>query len=179
MYDYYAQYEKNKLNTDLEERWSNQFRWEVARHAVGEELVIYPLMEKYLGAKGKELADKGRADLQEIKELLHKLGSLTVGAHEHAGVLKSVVEHLKAHNDREEQNDLPLLQDAIGPEKALEAVAHFKRTKNFAPTRTHPNAPDKPPFETFSELITAPIDMLRDAFAKFPTEEEKEAAIKD
>ena len=62
MYDYYDQYVKASGDADAQERWSNQFRWEVARHAVGEELVVYPLMEKHLGAKGKELADHDRAD---------------------------------------------------------------------------------------------------------------------
>ncbi|KAF8900693.1 HHE domain-containing protein [Gymnopilus junonius] len=166
MYDYYAQYEKNAGNADLQERWSNQFRWEVARHAVGEELVIYPLMEKHLGARGKELADKDRSDHHQVKELLYKLESLTVGTNEHASVLKSVVELLKPHNDSEEQNDLPLLQDAIA-------------NKKFAPTRSHPSAPDKPPFETLAGLMAAPLDMLKDSFAKFPTEEEKKAVVKD
>jgi hypothetical protein len=42
------------------------------------------------------------------------------------------------------------------------------RTKKFVPTHSHPNAPDKPPFETVVGLMTAPLDKLQDVFKKFP-----------
>ena len=51
-------------DADAAARWANQMRWEVARHAVGEELVVYPLMEKNMGAKGKQLADHDRKEHQ-------------------------------------------------------------------------------------------------------------------
>lgn len=46
--------------------WANEFRWELARHSVGEELVVYPTMEKCLGAEGKRIADTDRAQHQEV-----------------------------------------------------------------------------------------------------------------
>ena len=44
---------------------------------------------------------------------------------------------------------------------------HFRR-------RTHPSAPNRPPLETFVGFLTAPIDKLKDIFAKFPADEMKE-----
>jgi hypothetical protein len=35
-------------------------------------------------------------------------------------------------------------------------------------SRAHPNAPNKPPFETVAGLMAAPLDKLRDLFEKFP-----------
>jgi len=64
MYDYYDQYVQNTGNPQAQQKWANQLMWEVARHAVGEELVVYPLMEEYLGPDGKSLADQDRADHQ-------------------------------------------------------------------------------------------------------------------
>lgn len=63
MYEYYDLYKKARDagDTDKAERWSRQLIWEVARHAVGEEIVVYPLMEQHLGAEGKRLADEDRA----------------------------------------------------------------------------------------------------------------------
>jgi len=49
--------------------------------------------------------------------------------------MKAVIDHLKPHNDSEEQKDLPLLQKAIGEDAASEAATSFKRTKKFVPTR--------------------------------------------
>lgn len=34
--------------------------------------------------------------------------------------------------------------------------------------RSHPSAPDKPPFETVVGLMTAPVDKLINLFNKFP-----------
>lgn len=41
-------------------RFGNQFTWELARHSVAEELLVYPAMEKYIGPEGKTHADKDR-----------------------------------------------------------------------------------------------------------------------
>lgn len=47
----------NSTNHDHQQRFGNQFIWELARHFIGEELVIYPAFEKYIGPKGQEIAD--------------------------------------------------------------------------------------------------------------------------
>lgn len=58
--DLYA--ENIKTASTLQEKieWRNQFTWALARHAVSEELTMYPVMEEKLGQKGKELADVDR-----------------------------------------------------------------------------------------------------------------------
>lgn len=50
---------------DDKRRWQNQFTWELARHSIGEELLIYPAFERNL-ADGKQLADKDRAEHQKV-----------------------------------------------------------------------------------------------------------------
>ena len=134
MYEYYDKY-KEATDADSKERWSNQLRWEVARHAVGEEIVVYPLMEQYLGSKGKELADEDRTQHQEVKELLYKLEGFIVGTDDHNDTLQRVMAHLRPHNDSEETNDLPPLEAALAEGASAEAAARFKRTKKFVPTR--------------------------------------------
>ena len=64
MYEYYDAYKAATGDADTQARWAHQLTWEVARHAVGEELVVYPLMEKHLGAKGLDLANQDRAEHQ-------------------------------------------------------------------------------------------------------------------
>jgi hypothetical protein len=60
-------YNKILSTTDLDEkrRWQNQFTWDLARHAVGEELVVYPALEKVL-ADGKRVADRDRGGHQTV-----------------------------------------------------------------------------------------------------------------
>lgn len=62
MYEYYDSYERAQAasDADAQARWARQLIWEVARHAVGEEIVVYPLMEEHMGAQGKALADGDR-----------------------------------------------------------------------------------------------------------------------
>jgi len=176
MYQYYDQYVQHAGQRDAQARWSNQLIWEIARHAVGEELVVYPLMEQHLGPQGVALADEDRADHQFVKENLYKLEGMEVGTPAYDQLLKEVMDHLHKHNDSEEQKDLPLLFEKLGAAGAKDAAAQFKRTKKFAPTHPHPMAPNKPPFETLAGLMAAPLDKLKDAFLQFPSAEEKQAA---
>lgn len=59
----------NAKDHDEATRWQNQFTWELARHSIAEELVVYPAFEKNLGAKGKEMADKDRDEHQIVRTL--------------------------------------------------------------------------------------------------------------
>jgi len=180
MYEYYDEYTRARNNSDVdaEGRWARQLTWEVARHAVGEEIVVYPLMEKHLGAKGLKLTDNDRADHQYVKELLSNLESLTPGHSDYHETMAKMISHLRPHNDSEEREDLPMLEPILGDKASKEAAAQFSRTKKFVPTRAHPCAPNKPPFETLLGFLEAPIDKLKDLFASFPTEEMKQEAEK-
>jgi len=42
-------------------RWRNLFAWELARHTIAEELLVYPAFEKHL-SDGKDLAAKDREE---------------------------------------------------------------------------------------------------------------------
>ncbi len=55
--------------TALEDKtkWRNQLVWALARHAVSEELTVYPAMEKHLGQEGVELTNEDRAQHQAVK----------------------------------------------------------------------------------------------------------------
>lgn len=59
----------NSSNEDETVRWQNQFTWELARHSIGEELVVYPAFEKHL-SDGKEMADHDRAEHQVVRREL-------------------------------------------------------------------------------------------------------------
>jgi hemerythrin superfamily protein len=60
-------YNKIPGTNDLDERrrWQNQFTWDLARHAVGEELIVYPALETVL-ADGKRVANRDREEHQTV-----------------------------------------------------------------------------------------------------------------
>ena len=80
--------------------------------------------------------------------------------------MKDLSQHIK----EEENDDLPALEDAISVSESQSLAKSFGRTKAFVPSRSHPSAPSKPPFETIAGLLTAPMDHLGDLFRKFPDE---------
>jgi hemerythrin superfamily protein len=56
----------NTDDVDHQARYGNQFTWELARHSVAEELLVYPAMEKYLGEKGKQHAARDREQHHQV-----------------------------------------------------------------------------------------------------------------
>lgn len=82
--------------------------------------------------------------------------------------LKTLMVDLAQHIKEEETQDLPQLEEVLSQEESEKYSKSFGRTKMFVPSRSHPSAPDKPPYETAVGLMTAPIDHLADLFRKWP-----------
>ena len=78
--------------------------------------------------------------------------------------MKDLREHIK----EEEGDDLPRLEKALSSDDSVGMAKSFGRTKAFVPSRSHPSAPSKPPFETVAGLMAAPLDHIADLFRKFP-----------
>ncbi|KAK3842659.1 MAG: hemerythrin HHE cation binding domain protein [Linnemannia gamsii] len=181
-------------------RWANQFTWELARHSVGEELVMYPQMKKSI-EDGDALVEKDLREHQEasllfvflfclfcaagcceldlltrwqddhVKEQLFRFQSMKATDPEFEPLLEAIYKNLAQHIKEEEEIDLIKLEQELSNEESFGLANKFHLTKKFVPTRSHPSAPNQPPFETVVGLLTAPIDKLRDAFSRFPKDE--------
>lgn len=160
----------NSSDHDEQTRYQNLFVWELARHSIGEEIVVYPAMEKHI-PDGKALAEKDRQEHRAVKEQLYAFQKLSADQPEFKPTLKSLMDDLAQHIKEEESDDLPKLEKALQSEDSADLAKSFERTKMFVPTRSHPSAPDRPPFETAIGMLTAPIDKIMDVFRKFPKDE--------
>jgi len=160
----------NSSDHDHQERFGNQFTWELARHSVGEELIVYPAFEKYLGAKGKEMADSDRKEHHRVKELLKEFQNMKPKDANYVPKLKELWSVLSQHIKEEESHDIPALESALQAQagESESMATKFGRTKAFVPSRSHPSAGENPPFESVMGLLTAPIDHIADIFRKFP-----------
>jgi len=160
----------NSNDHDHQQRFGNQFTWELARHSVGEELVVYPAFEKYLGVKGKQMAEIDRNEHHQVKLLLKEFQNLRPKDPNFIPKLKELWSNLSSHIQEEESQDLPALESALQSATGeSESIAKsFGRTKAFVPSRSHPSAGEHPPFETAMGLLTAPFDHIADIFRKFP-----------
>lgn len=59
-----------------QQRHGDQFVWDLARHSLGEELVLYPALEKHLGSLGKRMAETDRKDQARVS----RGGSCRIGS---------------------------------------------------------------------------------------------------
>ncbi|KAJ5991563.1 hypothetical protein N7499_003979 [Penicillium canescens] len=157
----------NSSDKDEQTRYQNLFTWELARHSIGEELVVYPVFEKLLSG-GVDMANKDRKEHLKVKEQLKVFQNMTPSDTQFIPTIKELMEDLSEHIKEEETHDLPKLEEALSQEDSESYAKSFGRTKMFVPSRSHPSAPDKPPFETVVGLLTAPIDHLADLFRKWP-----------
>jgi len=167
-------YNKYKSATTVEEgnKWFHQFVWEICRHSVAEELVLYPLLES-LSQRGKDLADEGRKDHHMVKEMLTSLEKLHPATAEFDHTFDSMMTDIRKHVEQEETEDLVLLSDNVTPENLQRAGKAFAMKKKIAPTHPHTSIPEKPvALEAALGLLTAPIDKFRDLFNSFPDEKE-------
>ncbi|KAK0736572.1 hypothetical protein B0T21DRAFT_367194 [Apiosordaria backusii] len=184
---------KSAKSDDEKVRWQNQFVWELARHSIAEELVVYPAMEKHI-PDGLKLAEKDRSEHQtvnfstviflmidvltrkQVKNKLYEFQKMEASDPNFYPTIDSLWETLRQHIKEEEQDDLPLLEKHIDEGDSEKMATSFARTKHFVPTQSHPGAPDRPPYETVAGLLAAPIDKLMDMFKKFPSAEERNAS---
>ncbi|TQB70183.1 hypothetical protein MPDQ_000786 [Monascus purpureus] len=147
---------------DEQTRYQNQLTWEMARHVVGEELVLFPAFEKYL-KDGGESSVKNRQQHDTVFPPPPLFVYETFQS-----TLNSLMDDFTRHTDEVETNELPKLNAVVSREENAMLSVQFDRTKMFGPSRAHPGAPSKPPFENVSALLTAPVDRLVDLFRKWP-----------
>ncbi|KAK4227807.1 hypothetical protein QBC38DRAFT_499150 [Podospora fimiseda] len=158
----------NSTDLDHMQRWGNQFTWELARHSVGEELVLYPAFEKHMGSLGGQIAETDRRDHHQVKQLLKEFQGMKAANPDYLPKIKELWTKLEDHIKDEEGYDLPALENKLSPDSSESMANSFRRTKNFVPSRSHPSAGEHPPFETVMGLLTTPVDKLMDVFRKFP-----------
>jgi uncharacterized protein YdcH (DUF465 family) len=103
-----------------------------------------------------------------LKNQLYEFQKLKPEDPRFTNTLTELFNDLKEHIREEEEHDLTALEASVEETHSNKLARSFDRTKMFVPTRSHPSAPNKPPYETAVGLLAAPLDKLRDMFSKFP-----------
>ncbi|KAJ5561500.1 hypothetical protein N7535_004038 [Penicillium sp. DV-2018c] len=154
-------------NPDEQTRYKNQLTWEMARHLVGEELIVYPALSSAL-PNGQEIVFRNRVEHQAIKHQLKTFQGLSSTDAQFLPTLEDLMHDFGVHARHEEEVELPRLEELLSKEESIELTKHLDRMKIFVPTRSHPSAPTEPFFETAIAFLTAPIDHIADLFRKWP-----------
>ena len=135
---------------------------ELSRHAMAEEELLYPLIRVKV-PNGDQLADHALDEHQEVKETLARLEKMSLDNLDFEGEFRSLMTTIKDHVNEEESQLFPLLIEHVDRD-ALDALGtQLAAAKAMAPTRPHPNAPNRPPFNVLAGAGAAVVDRARDA----------------
>ena len=168
---------KTTINPEEQAKWRNELVYEIARHSIAEELILYPLIRDNF-PDGEKLYQDSINEHHHVKENLYQAEHTNPYTPEFKTKVNDVMEVLVKHMDKEEKEMLPMLLKYISEEKRIKAGNQFMRRKLIVPTRPHTMIPEDPPtLNSLLGLLTAPIDKFRDLFNSFP-DQNKMADVK-
>ncbi|KAL2070602.1 hypothetical protein VTL71DRAFT_13628 [Oculimacula yallundae] len=143
---------KAASTTEDKVKWRNMLVWNLARHAISEDLTV--------------------------KEDLFKLQSFSPASPSFSPPLEQLMADLHHHIEHEKDTDMPLLENAISETESERIAMSFMRTKKLVSTKSHPDAPTSSPLtESLAGLLAAPVDKLRTLMETFPDEETGSAEV--
>ncbi|MEU4619376.1 hemerythrin domain-containing protein [Actinoplanes sp. NPDC023801] len=134
---------------------------ELVRHAVAEEMYIYPAMRKYLD-DGEKAVEHDIEEHKELEVTMKRLEDVDVSSPEFDQALRKLEELLADHVRDEEQEQFPEMRLRIPADELAGLAGKVETAKKLAPTRPHPGAPNS---ELFHKLVgpgVGLVDRLRD-----------------
>jgi hemerythrin superfamily protein len=134
---------------------------ELVRHAVAEEMYVYPAMRKYL-ADGEKAVEHDIEEHKELERAMKDLEGVDVSTTEFDEALRRLESILADHVQDEESEQFPELRLRIPKEELTELAGKVETAEKLAPTRPHPAAPNS---ELFHKLVgpgVGFVDRLRD-----------------
>ena len=137
---------------------------ELVRHAVAEEMWMYPAVRKAL-PDGDELADHELEEHAEAERTMDELDGLDPTDPKFDELLGKLMSPIRHHVEDEEGQLLPRLREACSSEELQYLGRKVLKAKKLAPTRPHPAAPDRPPLNRILAPGAGLVDRMRDALS--------------
>jgi hemerythrin superfamily protein len=135
---------------------------ELMRHAVAEEMYVYPAMRKHL-PDGDAAVQHDVEEHQELEEVMKQLESADSAEPRFLEVLSRLEAVLRDHVSDEETEQFPQLRARIPTDDLVEMGKKVETAKKAAPTRPHPAAPHSALFHKALGPGVGLVDRLRDA----------------
>jgi hemerythrin superfamily protein len=135
-----ARLQGDTLSPDERQDTMEHLITELVRHAIAEESYLYPAVEDRV-PNGKAIADKERADHQEVEEALKQLEGEDPHDPANRPTLVKLATDLQQHITDEEDNLFPALRAVYSEAELRELGDKVRTAKAAAPTRPHPSAP--------------------------------------
>jgi hemerythrin superfamily protein len=134
---------------------------ELVRHAVAEEMYVYPAMRKYL-ADGDKAVEHDIEEHKELERTMKQLEGADVSSPDFDAALRQLETLLADHVQDEESEQFPELRSRVPQEELSELAGKVETAKRLAPTRPHPGAPNSAVFHKLVGPGVGLVDRLRD-----------------
>jgi hemerythrin superfamily protein len=167
----FTELEKDQAEPKLRGRVTAVVIAELVRHSVAEEIYLYPTVRRAL-PDGDALADKEIGDHADAERMMKELEDLEPADQRFEIVLNGLMAEVRDHIREEEQDLFPRLRSACSADELAELGAKVEAAKKIAPTRPHPSAPDRPPWNMVLGPATGLVDRVRDVLTRRPTSPE-------
>lgn len=134
---------------------------EVVRHAVAEEMYVYPAMREHL-PDGDEAVDHDTQEHKEIERTMKNLEATDATDPQFDELVRELEDRLTHHASDEETEQFPQLRANISREELVKLAGRVETAKKIAPTRPHPSAPNAALFHIVAGPGVGLVDRLRD-----------------
>ena len=119
---------------------AEQVTIELVRHSVAEEVLVYPQVEAKVSAEEAEHAREEHAEAEETLQRLEKLDADDPSFDDELSTLMAEIRH---HIADEEGQMFAHMRQVIDADELRKLGARVEAFKKVAPTRPHPNVPNK------------------------------------
>ncbi len=143
---------------------ADQATIELVRHSIAEEEHLYPAVREHV-EDGDGIADQEIEDHATAERLMKDLEGCEASDPEFDRLITQLMREIREHIQDEEGNLFPRLAAACSRKQLDELGDKARRAKSTAPTRPHPAAPDKPPFNKLLAPGAGLVDRARDAIS--------------
>lgn len=134
---------------------------EVMRHAVAEEMYVYPAIEEHV-PNGEQKVEHDKEEHQEIVETMREIEKADASDPEFMQHIHELEGLLRHHAHDEELDQFPELRAHVPHDKLVDLGEKVEKAKKLAPTRPHPSAPHSELFHKTVGAGVGMIDRLRD-----------------
>jgi hemerythrin superfamily protein len=134
---------------------------EVVRHAIAEEMYVYPAMKEHL-PEGAEEVEHDIREHKELETVMKNLEGVDPSDPQFDALVREFEAKLSHHANDEETDQFPKLRASIPREKLVELAGKVETAKKLAPTRPHPAAPNNQLFHKLVGPGVGLVDRLRD-----------------
>ncbi|MFY1631995.1 hemerythrin domain-containing protein [Solwaraspora sp. WMMB335] len=137
----------------------------ISRHLSAEEQYLYPAVRAAL-PDGTDLAERGLATDRGVRRALDELDrrpdTAGPGRARAAGVVAHLAEEWDRHRRTVQETLLPQLRAAATDEELIRLGNRAEIAEEAGPTRPHPQAPLRPPWNRVVDPVLGTVDKVRD-----------------